>query len=49
MTWPKFKGFFKKKFGDSIALVDSIWSKTQQNSKYQDKIRQDWAVYLKYL
>ena len=49
MTWPEFKGFLRKNFGDSRAFVDSIWSKTKRDSQYQNEIVQDWAAYLEYL
>ena len=49
MTWPEFKEFLRKNFGDSRAFVDSVWKKVKCNSQYQDKLVQDWAAHLEYL
>ena len=49
ITWAKFKHFLQKNLGDSRAFVDSIWKKIKRNSQYQDKLVQDFAVYLEYL
>ena len=49
MTWPEFKEFLQKNFGDSKAFVNSVWKKVKPNFQYQDKLVQDWAAHLEYL
>ena len=49
MTWPEFKEFLQKYFGDFRAFVDSVWKKVKRDSQYQDKLAQDSAAYLEYL
>ena len=34
MSWPEFKDFLQKKFGDFKAFIDSIWKKVKRNSQY---------------
>ena len=49
ITWPEFKTFFQKDYGDPQTFVDSIWSMFRKESQYKLKEAWDYASYLQYL